>query len=134
MTPEQKYYMHRNSARARNIDFLLSFEQWWEIWLASGKWDQRGRCNGQYVMSRLGPDIGPYAAGNVVIQTVNRNATEKKQRAWNTGKTLITKKPVTINGINYLGAEDASKQLGIHRDTLRYRLKQNWSGYAYSTT
>ena len=75
-TPEQKKYTDQKSkAKHRGIDFNLTFEEWWDIWQKSGKWDQRGIHKGQYVMSRIA-DKGPYALGNVFIQTVGDNNRE----------------------------------------------------------
>ena len=51
------------------VPFLLTFAQWWYIWRRSGKWEQRGTLPHQYCMARKGPDIGPYAMGNVKIIT-----------------------------------------------------------------
>jgi hypothetical protein len=65
----------RSSATKRGIRFLLSFDEWWKIWQASGKWEQRGRLAGQYVMARFG-DSGPYAANNVRICTKGENYDE----------------------------------------------------------
>lgn len=65
----------RNSAAKRGIQFMLSFDQWWGIWQASGKWEQRGKLEGQYVMARFG-DSGPYAIDNVRICTKAENREE----------------------------------------------------------
>jgi len=70
-----KYHTHKSGAKARGIPFLLSKEEWWDIWQKSGKWDQRGNKRGQYVMSRYG-DQGPYAIGNVFIQPQVNNISE----------------------------------------------------------
>jgi hypothetical protein len=68
-----KYTMHKCIARKRGIDFNLTYTEWWNIWQASGHWEQRGRKAGQYCMSRIG-DIGPYAIGNVFIQLQEGNS------------------------------------------------------------
>jgi hypothetical protein len=65
----------RSSAAKRGIQFLLTFDEWWIIWNASGKWEQRGRLKGQYVMARFG-DSGPYVATNVRICTKEENYAE----------------------------------------------------------
>ena len=69
---KSKYSVHKAGAKARQIDFLLTFDEWWDIWQKSGHWDERGRRTGEYVMSRIG-DIGPYAIGNVFIQLSSQN-------------------------------------------------------------
>lgn len=61
-----RYNVHARKAKSRRIPFLLTIDEWWSIWEASGRWEQRGRKRGQYVMARPG-DKGPYEIGNVVI-------------------------------------------------------------------
>ena len=75
-----KYRHHKNLAKGRNIPFDLTFEEWWSIWQDSGKWEQRGRKRGQYVMSRFN-DIGPYAKDNVEIKTQEDNFREFAKRS-----------------------------------------------------
>lgn len=69
---KNKYSCHMGAAKRRGIGFTLTFEEWCNIWEQSGKWEQRGRCKGQYVMSRIG-DAGDYAIGNVFIQPSENN-------------------------------------------------------------
>ena len=68
----RKWKIHGYSAVTRGIEFQLTFDAWLSIWLESGHWHERGCHKGQYVMSRRG-DIGPYAIGNVFIQTTEMN-------------------------------------------------------------
>lgn len=69
------YTNHKNHARRRGIPFLLTFEEWRDIWRESGKFAERGNKVGQYVMARY-RDEGPYAVGNVRIITVSDNHAE----------------------------------------------------------
>lgn len=78
---KKKYWNHYSNSKRRNIPFLLSFDQWINIWLSSGHWHQRGIKRGQYVMSRYN-DCGSYSEGNVFIQQSKSNI----QQA-NTGKS-----------------------------------------------
>lgn len=66
---------HRLNAKDRGIGFELTFSQWLEIWIASGKVRRRGCRRGQYVMARHG-DRGPYAVGNVKIILASENIAE----------------------------------------------------------
>ena len=59
------------SAKERGIEWLLSFEEWYKIWVDSGKFPLRGRKKGQYCMARFG-DVGPYSVDNVKIILTNR--------------------------------------------------------------
>jgi hypothetical protein len=73
--PRTVYKCHKANAKWRGVAFLLTFDEWWGIWNASGKWEQRGRQTGRYVMARFG-DAGPYAMGNVRICTSQENNSE----------------------------------------------------------
>lgn len=74
------YNAHIGNARQRRVAFLLTFDEWWAVWEASGKWEQRGARKGHYVMGRLG-DIGPYAVGNVRICTHSENNAEMNRNS-----------------------------------------------------
>lgn len=54
------------------IIFKLTFDEWLDLWMASGKIDLMGRTSGSYVMSRYN-DLGDYEVGNVFIQPVEDN-------------------------------------------------------------
>jgi len=74
-----KYWAQKAAAKRRGIIFELTFEEWLEIWEASGHFEERGRGANQYQMARHN-DLGPYAIGNVMIITASQNATEVKGR------------------------------------------------------
>lgn len=74
-TPRGGYARHKESAKRRGVPFLLTFEQWWAIWEASGKWNLRGCKAGKYVMCRK-EDKGAYEAGNVYIDSWLSNTRE----------------------------------------------------------
>lgn len=77
-TPYRKFSKHKNGVHKKRdkagqpVKFLLSFEEWMEIWLESGHWHERGCHRGQYVMSRYN-DLGHYEVGNVFIQRTEDN-------------------------------------------------------------
>lgn len=72
---KRKFTQHRANAKLRGVDFLLAFDEWWDIWRKSGKWAHRGKRAGQYCMSRFG-DEGAYAVGNVFINLTAVNVSE----------------------------------------------------------
>lgn len=81
----------RQSAGQRGIAWNLTFVQWYDLWLTSGKLDCRGRGVGKYVMSRI-QDDGPYAIGNAHIQLATDNSREAVKR-W----LGVTKKHVGVH-------------------------------------
>jgi hypothetical protein len=74
--PRRRYTQQRWHSAERGIPFLISFEVWWALWQASGKWHERGWGLGQYCMARKN-DRGPYALDNVKIITNQQNLAER---------------------------------------------------------
>ena len=72
---KRAFQAHKQNAKQRNIDFKLTFDEWWEVW--KPHFHNRGRGKGQYVMYRT-MDKGGYEIGNVYIGTVERNALTRK--------------------------------------------------------
>lgn len=96
-TPKGIYNKQKCNAHERGVEFLLTFDQWWDIWAKSGHWAQRGNRKGRYCMCRHG-DEGPYAKGNVYIGTWSANTAERNRVL--ASKSLKISKTVT-------GASDA---------------------------
>src|SRR5258706_316159 len=71
----------------RRIPMLLTFDEWFGYWLASGHMEEYGRCRGQYVMARRG-DRGPYDVGNVSVVTAEENVREAHLGRKYLGETL----------------------------------------------
>ncbi len=86
-TDKKKYSSHKSSAKFRGIDFLLTFEEWYDIWKKSGYYAQRGVGSGSYVMSRYN-DVGPYSVGNVFIQSNAQNVIDAKGTGRRKGSTF----------------------------------------------
>lgn len=80
----RRYEQQRQTSSARAIPFLLTFAEWFGVWEASGKYALCGKGKGHYCMSRIRDD-GPYALGNVHIQTCVDNSKEAVKK-WK-GKT-----------------------------------------------
>jgi hypothetical protein len=74
------FQRQRQNASKRGIAWeFATLWEWWCVWRDSGKWAERGRKDGQYVMARRG-DVGPYAPWNVEIKTSNENCAEGRSR------------------------------------------------------
>jgi hypothetical protein len=101
-----RFRQHRQSAKGRNIEFRLTFEEWCDIWEKSGHWTERGKKKGQYVMSRYN-DIGAYEVGNVFIQQSGENVSQARAIKGATNKGM-KRGPQTLehrlkNSIAHLG-------------------------------
>jgi len=65
----REFAMQRRNAIVRSkIDWQLTFEQWQQIWLKSGKYSLRGCYADEYQMYRIN-NSGSYSVGNVVIRS-----------------------------------------------------------------
>lgn len=69
------YTQQKSNAKQRGVEFRLTLEEWKQIWLDSGKWEQRGRGADKYCMCRIG-DTGAYEVGNVFIALNTSNLSE----------------------------------------------------------
>jgi hypothetical protein len=69
--PLFKYHVQKNGAKRRGIDFLLTFEQWWNFWKDS--WNKRGKGKDALVMCRYG-DTGPYSVDNIYMDSYSNNS------------------------------------------------------------
>ena len=74
-TFEKAYSQQKSNAKARGVEFNISFEDWKSVWLESGKWADRGRGKGKYCMCRVG-DSGAYEVGNVFIGLNEQNISD----------------------------------------------------------
>jgi hypothetical protein len=84
-TPLGKFEQQRRQAKQRDIEWLLTFDEWFGLWQESGKWEMRGKRAGQYVMARKG-DVGPYSVGNVFICTHAKNVSDGSRINLGTGR------------------------------------------------
>jgi hypothetical protein len=80
---KKAYHAHKGRAKRRGIPFLLTYEEWFNIWENSGK--IRGTGSDDYCMARHN-DIGPYAVGNVSIIKMKTNSafavTHRNNNIW----------------------------------------------------
>lgn len=72
--PQSRFQQQKASAKTRGIPFLLSFEQWWELW--EPHWHRRGQKSQDMCMCRKA-DQGAYEVGNVRIATNRENQQER---------------------------------------------------------
>ena len=108
---QKKACERRTDALGNPIEFKLTFEEWKDIWIKSGKLEQRGKRKGQYVMARYN-DIGSYAVGNVYI-TLHSDNIRFAQLGRKHDRETCEKKSKSLKGKN-LGRTAWNK--GIPRD------------------
>lgn len=110
MKPCTIYARQKAMAKLRNIEWQLTFEEWYAIWLQSGKYDQRGRGVGKYCMSRIG-DTGPYSKNNVFIQETIKNCGDKFRGVPQTPE-FIAKRVSKIKGVKHSPERRLANSLG----------------------
>ena len=59
------------------IQVTMTFEEWLQVWVESGKLPLRGNGRGKFCMARK-DDLGDYAVGNVEIKACEENSREAK--------------------------------------------------------
>lgn len=73
---ELRFLQQRASAKYRGVEFRLTFDQWRDWWLATGRVDERGKLRGQWVMARCG-DRGAYELGNLQCMRAEDNVSDQ---------------------------------------------------------
>lgn len=115
---------HKSNAKRRGVEFLFTFEQWRDWWLATGKWEQRGRGRGKFCMRRHG-DVGPYSLDNVFCGT-----NEDNLRDSNFGKVdsieTRSKKSFALKGKPKLWSVGANNPM--HRPEVKAKMSAAISG------
>lgn len=103
------YGQHKRDASRRGITFLFTFEEWYNLWLWSGKLEQRGRKKGQYVMARYG-DKGPYSIANCKIILCEENHSEGSLGK-HFPKSDETKQKLRLSQLGVKESEETKKKL-----------------------
>lgn len=75
-TPKKAYLDQKCQAEARDIEWALTYEEWLEMWLVSGHYNNRGKGRGNYQLCRF-YDEGAYSTTNCYIGTVEENQKER---------------------------------------------------------
>lgn len=86
------YSGQKCAAGQRGIAFNLTFDEWLNVWLSSGRLSERGRGKGSYCMSRYN-DEGAYEVNNVFIQAFEDNIAEARRREWASGQRDFLRGP-----------------------------------------
>jgi hypothetical protein len=110
LTPKQKYNDHKARAKRRGILFAMTFDEWFDVWTISGKWDLRGSGKGKYCMCRVG-DTGGYTIDNVFIGAFEKNSSDanKGRVITEREKSMISK---TLSGRKFTDETLEKMRLG----------------------
>jgi hypothetical protein len=111
----QAYQVQAWHAVKRGLKMELTFEEWYDIWQASGHWEERGRKANQYVMSRHN-DQGNYALGNVSIKQRIDNSIEGCRKL--TDQDIEDIKRNVVHGFGG-NIKQLAEQYSVHPDTIR---------------
>ena len=120
----KKFNAHKSNAKRRNIEFLLTFEEWLDIWEKSGKCEQRGRGADKYCMCRIG-DKGAYSIDNVFIGQGKQNVSDGNIGKPDSEETK-RKKSLAAKGRSHDYAKGANNVM--HRPEVKAKLSQAISG------
>jgi len=79
----------KRDAAGLPVEVRMSFDDWIQIWIESGKYHLRGTHKGQFVMARK-DDLGHYEVGNVDIVPTEENVSfaRKGEKHPQFGKTV----------------------------------------------
>lgn len=122
-----RYCWHRNTARKRNIPFLLTFEEWDKWWLSNGVdkdlptvFTNRNTLN----MCRYN-DTGAYELNNIYCATYQQNRKDQKINGGAKQKKLSTP-----DGI-FESRNAAAAHYMIDPATINFRMKKNPKEWFY---
>jgi hypothetical protein len=127
----QKFNMQRTHANIRNIDWNLTFEEWYSWWIATGKYHLRGCRKGQYVMARYN-DSGPYSLDNIFCSSVEQNNKDRHKfnpYAVENGKKNA--KPIQTPDGLFKSKIEAARHYNIKSGSMSGRLKRKPEEYYY---
>ena len=118
------YTQQKSNAKQRGIEFAITFDKWKQIWIDSGKWEQRGRGAEKYCMCRIG-DIGCYSIANVFIGLGKHNVRDGNIGKLDSNETR-QKKSQSMRGIPHpwsLGDKNP-----MHRPEVKAKISALTSG------
>lgn len=130
---KMKYRTHKCHAKKRGIDFLFTFEEWFDWWeskLGPDWVTKRGCRKGQFCMARI-KDKGPYVVWNVKCILHQDNCREQKTngtcaRGVERGSKLQPEQVLKI--FNHRGSySKIGKAFGVSTETVYdIKRKRSW--------
>ena len=139
----KRWHNHRCSARDRDIEHDISFEDWYEWWISNGvdKSQSQGPMTANTLcMCRKG-DVGPYSLDNIYCATLSQN--NRDQHIYNpltgTANPMFGRTGAAHNGSRPVGTPlgdfpsvtAAAAAHGLDPANIRYRMKKWPQEYYY---
>ncbi len=125
-----RYGKQKRDSTARNIEFKLSLDEWYNWWLQQGvdknypsKLDKNTLCMCRY------NDQGAYELGNIYCATLSQNQKDARKFNPNFGKTRS--RPFRTPLGDFPSKKDAIKALGITIRKLETLMRQFPNNYHY---
>lgn len=97
---KQRYWEQKGATKGRvdasgkPVLFLLTFDEWFDWWAATGRWKLRGCGEGQYCMCRYN-DLGNYETGNIYCGLATDNIRLAQQKPKSEEMKRKLRKPKT---------------------------------------
>lgn len=92
------YAQHKSNAKRRGLEMRMSLDEWRDVWMQSGFWEQRGRGAEKYCMCRKN-DEGHYEIGNVFIGLGRDNVSQGNLGKPDSAETKL-KKSIALSGLS----------------------------------
>lgn len=129
-----RYGIHKNAAKRRGIEFLLTFDQWNTWWLANGIDKNYPTQKGPSIpcMCRYN-DQGPYSLDNIYIDSLSNNikyyykTSRHLNNNYRNGRQRIVNTPIG----QFDGVQTAAQALKVTPTTIQNRIKKSYEGYSY---
>ena len=117
------------NANRRHIRWNLSFEEWVDIWLESGRLQDRGPKPEQYCLSRYN-DVGAYEVGNVEVKTNRENCRENglnrpRSLVMRVAKQMRKPRGCIVYGEYFHSLNAAAKKYRTSHNTVSNRIASN---------
>ena len=122
----KKFKDKRYDSKKRNIEFKLSFEEWYSWWFSHGidKNVNSGYNTGESMCMCRFNDTGPYELNNIYLDTSSNNIAER-HRLNPIGLPIVT--PYG----KFKSVIEAANNLNVTADSIRYKIKKYPEGYYF---
>lgn len=134
----QKYERQRRNCQRRNIEWEFDFDSWVAWWRQTRRWNRRGLGRGQYVMSRIDPDL-PYSPTNCQCRTLDESSsdywsTSHRAQAVAHNRRIARRRQKTIQtpAGQFKSLKAAAAHYRITSSALRWRMQAHPDLYYYT--